>query len=65
MFDNCKVGQATLGNLMRKMSEAAGLSRKYTNYCICGTSITRLDENLNPATFMGVHMHKSLSSVMS
>ena len=65
MFDNCKVGQVTLGNLMRKMSEAAGLSRKYTNHCICATSITLLDENFDPTTIMGVSMHKSLSSVMS
>ena len=45
MFDNCKVGQVTLGNFMRKMSAAAGLSRTYTNYCIRATSITLVYDN--------------------
>ena len=65
MYDNAPMRQNSLGRLMANISEAAGLSKVYTNHCIRATCVTVLDENFDPTTIMGVSMHKSLSSVLS
>ena len=39
-FENRCLGVNTLGNMMKKLSQAAGLSHVYTNRCIRATDIT-------------------------
>ena len=42
-YKNCPVGTATLGSMMRKISQYACLSKVYTNHCLRATCITILD----------------------
>lgn len=65
-YDNSPVGKNTLGNLMAKISEECGLSRRYTNHCIRTTCITVLDEGgIETRHIMGLSGHKSESAVKS
>ena len=65
-YETAPVGKNTLGNLMVKISEDCGLSRKYTNHCIRSTCITVLDEGgVETRHIIGLSGHKSESSVKS
>jgi hypothetical protein len=65
-YETAPVGKNTLGNLMVKISEDCGLSRKYKNHCIRSTCITVLDEGgVETRHIIGLSGHKSESSVKS
>ena len=44
-FDLSFIGKHTIGNLLPKLSTAAGLSKRYTNHCVRVTAISILKEN--------------------
>jgi mRNA-degrading endonuclease YafQ of YafQ-DinJ toxin-antitoxin module len=43
-YDNMPLGHNTLGTMMSKISEKAGLSRKYTNHSLMATAVNILDK---------------------
>ena len=64
----CKVpvGKNTLGNFMKNISRAAGLSKEYTNHSIRATAVTLLDHsNFEARHIMRVSGHKSEASIRS
>ena len=63
-YEDAPIGKNTLGNLMAKISEDCGLSRKYTSHCIRCTCITVLDEGgVETRHIIGLNSHKSESPV--
>ncbi len=60
------VSSNTLGDMMKTISNFAGLSQEYTNHCIRSTHITVLDENdFSVGQIMRSTGHKSESSIKS
>ena len=43
LYCNLRIGKNTLATMMKTISEAAGLSRKYTNHCLRVTAIPVLN----------------------
>ncbi|VDI19990.1 Hypothetical predicted protein [Mytilus galloprovincialis] len=65
-FENKPLGKNTLGALMAKISNCAGLSKVYTNHSIRSTSITTLSESgFEDIKIKTVSKHKSLQSIES
>ncbi|CAG2238771.1 E3.1.3.1 [Mytilus edulis] len=65
-FENKPLGKNTLGALMAKISNCAGLSKVYTNHSIRSTSITTLSESgFEDRKIKTVSKHKSLQSIES
>ncbi|CAG2203084.1 KCTD1_15 [Mytilus edulis] len=62
-FENKPLGKNTLGALMAKISNCAGLSKVYTNHSIRSTSITTLSESgFEDRKIKTVSKHKSLQT---
>ena len=63
-FNRQPIGKNSICNFMKRISEAAGLSRPYTNHCIRATSITEMNaagvENTNIIAVTG---HRSVDSL--
>lgn len=65
-FENKPLGKNSLGDLMVKISKAAGLSKVYTNHSIRSTSITALSESgFEGRKIKTISKHKSLQSIES
>jgi len=64
-YDNMPMGHNTIGNIMPKLSEKAGLSLRYTNHSLSATSVNILDNVGNFASrhIMTVTGHKSEASL--
>ena len=63
-YDKCVVGKNTLGQKMKRLSEATELSRSYTNHCLQATCVTALDNSgFAGRQIMAVSGHKSESSL--
>ncbi|KAJ8040475.1 hypothetical protein HOLleu_14774 [Holothuria leucospilota] len=63
-YINAPLGTNTLGNKMRKISEKAGCSQKYTNHSLRAKTCTVLDEAGIPSRhIMSVTGHRSESSL--
>lgn len=58
------LGKNTLGNMMRTLSEQAGLAAQYTNHCLRATSISLLDEaGYEGRAIQKISGHKSMESL--
>ena len=65
-FCNVPLGKNTLGEKMKKLSVAAGLSYVYTNHCLRATTITTLDHSGCEARhMMAISGQKSEASIRS
>jgi len=63
-YDNMPLGHNMLGTMMSKISEKAGLSRKYTNHSLRATAVNILDKAQFPSRhIMAVTGHKAESSL--
>ena len=58
------LGHNTVGTMMSKISEKAGLSRKYTNHSLRATAVNILDKaQFTSRHIMAVTGHKAKSSL--
>lgn len=65
-YINAALGHNTLGKMMSKISEDAGLSQTYTNHCIRATCITALDQKgFEARHIMAISGHRSETSIKS
>ena len=65
-YENKAMGKNTLGSMMQKMSEAANLSRTYTNHCIRATAATVLSAaGVDSRNICAITGHKNESSLKS
>ena len=63
-YDNMVVGERTLGEMMRQISNQAELSMDYTNHSIRATAVTILDKSgFEARHIMSVSGHRSESSI--
>ncbi|XP_065182792.1 uncharacterized protein LOC135813677 [Sycon ciliatum] len=66
LFMNMPLSHNLLGTMMAKISEAASLSRTYTNHCVRATAIWRMKaNNVDDRKICSVSGHKSASSLQS
>ena len=63
-YENVPIGKNTLELMMKKISEAAGCSKLYTNHSLRATSITILDQaGYSSRHIMSVSGHRTESSI--
>ena len=63
-YDKMPLGHNTLGNMMFKISEKAGLSTRYTNHSLRATAVSILDKaQFASRHIMAVTDHKAESSL--
>lgn len=63
-YDNSPLGKDTLSNMTKKVCEAAGCSKPYTNHCLRATSVTLLDHaGYASRDIMTVSGHSSETSI--
>ena len=63
-YVNAPLGKNTPGAMTKKISEAAGCSRVYTNHSLRATSVTSLDHaGYTSRDIMTVSRHRSESSI--
>ena len=63
-YKNCPMGSRQIGTFMARISETAGLSRRYTNHSIRSTCITVLDEQgFDSRDICNVSGHQNESSI--
>ena len=65
-YENCPLGIQKLGTMMKEMSEAAGLSKKYTNHSVRATAITLWSNaGLSNRHIMAISSHQNEQSLRS
>lgn len=63
-YDNVPVGKDILGNMLKKISNAANCSKTYTNHCLRATTISLLnDKGYTSRDIMTVSGHHSETSI--
>ena len=63
-FNRQPIGKNTICQLMKRISEAAELSRTYTNHCIRATSITAMNAaGIEGTNIISITGHKSVDSL--
>jgi len=63
-YDNMVVGERSLGDMMKRISKEANLSRIYTNHSIRATAVTILDKSgFEARHIMTVSGHRNESSI--
>lgn len=63
-YDNSPLGKDSLSTMAKKISQAAGCSKIYTNHCLRATSVTLLDHaGFASRDIMTVSGHKSETSI--
>ena len=63
-YDNMVVGECSLGDMMKRISKEANLSRIYTNHSIRATAVTILNKSGFEARYiMTVSGHRNESSI--
>ena len=65
-YDTCNVGHNTLENMLRKMTERAGITPYLTNHSLQATTVTVLSgSNIETRQIKAITVHKSDSSIES